>query len=766
MTTQTDLAALNSALSAAASAGAVWSQQVAAGTPYTWAEAVTLAEIAAAQKAAVALGADITPAPPITPPPLVLVAPSTVSATVGTAITPITLNASGGTPAYTFSANTLPTGISLSGNIISGTPSTAGNSAVNVTVTDSGSPAQKVTETFTITVTAVTPPPASGVVISQPTTTGGPPGARGQGYGCFDQITGNQIYFGGNNGPAKNDTWMFNPVTNVWKQVATGSGAAPANVAVSLGYDPISKKIIMFGGDNESTFFNTTYSMDTSVANPVWTLLNPSTKPPIRSGHSCFNDPVSGALMIYGGNTGTPTYYDDLWKWTGTNWTEVSSALTGTARTGAFADTDTKLAETLIFGGFTNDVTNDTHVWNGTTCVKKTPATVPSARGFGGCATNGAGLISIYGGTNRLSKVNQSDWWTWDGTNWTKQTPTGSALASGGLSSQSMNFHPPSGKIICAFGTAGASVNQDINTVYEITVGGSTPVTPPPVTPPPAGGLPPLGFYGNGGNASNANATAKTLGVTAQGCSNYCDGTSWASIGSSTWTKSDASPLPAFVGVNLCPGAGNQKTGGLGQAAANASQFTNLAKVFNAKTDIARPGWEWDGNWFAWGVASGGLNAGNTTAKYIADFQACVTALRAGCPGLRIDWCGNSGSSSLAQLEAAYPGDAYVDIIGFDHYDAGSVAANLAAVTATIQFAAQRGKPIGIGEWGAASNGTDNPAFIDFMAMLTLNPKLFSSTYNLPAYTVAYSSLFTDSSNNITNKPNMIKEFPIAFAGE
>ena len=287
----------------------------------------------------------------------------------------------------------------------------------------------------------------------------------------------------------------------------------------------------------------------------------------------------------------------------------------------------------------------------------------------------------------------------------------------------------------------------------------------PAITPPPPTTLPPLGFYGNGGSSSNATATAKILGVTAQGCSNYCDGTSWSTIGSSTWTKSDASPLAALTGVNLCPGAGNQKTGGLGQAAANASEFTNLAKSFNAKTDILRPGWEWDGNWFAWGEAYGGLNAGNSTAKYIADFQAAVTALRAGCPGIRIDWCGNSGSSTLAQLEADYPGDAYVDIIGFDHYDAGTQAANLAAVTPTIQFAALRGKPIGIGEWGAAGNGMDDPAFIDFMAMLINNPPLFSKTYNLPAYTVAYSSLFTDSSNNITNKPNMIAEFPKAFKG-
>lgn len=281
-------------------------------------------------------------------------------------------------------------------------------------------------------------------------------------------------------------------------------------------------------------------------------------------------------------------------------------------------------------------------------------------------------------------------------------------------------------------------------------------VTPPP---PPPGTKPPLGIYGNGGSIGNANSVAKQLGVAAGGVSMYCDGSSYASIGGSTWAKGDAGNLPMFLGVNLVPNGGN-----LSQIPANIGVFTALAKVFTAG-DIARPGWEWDGNWFAWCIGKGGsAPSSNTVALLIAGYRAVVLAMRAANPLIKFDWCSNAGSSTLAQLQAAYPGDDVVDYIGADHYDAGSIAANVAAMTPIIQMCSAHNKPLSIGEWGAASNGTDSAAFIDFMAMLILNPALFSKTYGLPTYNVGYTSLFTDSDNNIQNKPNMIKEFPVAFA--
>jgi predicted extracellular nuclease len=63
--------------------------------------------------------------------------PGTQSFTVGTAISPVTLAASGGSPPYAWSAAGLPAGLTVSsGGVLSGTPSAAGTASVTVTATD------------------------------------------------------------------------------------------------------------------------------------------------------------------------------------------------------------------------------------------------------------------------------------------------------------------------------------------------------------------------------------------------------------------------------------------------------------------------------------------------------------------------------------------------------------------------------------------------------------------------------------------------------
>ncbi|MDP9848777.1 ExeM/NucH family extracellular endonuclease [Streptosporangium lutulentum] len=64
--------------------------------------------------------------------------PGSQSATSGTAITPLTLRASGGTAPYTWTATGLPAGLTLSSDgTVSGTPTSAGTASVTVTATDS-----------------------------------------------------------------------------------------------------------------------------------------------------------------------------------------------------------------------------------------------------------------------------------------------------------------------------------------------------------------------------------------------------------------------------------------------------------------------------------------------------------------------------------------------------------------------------------------------------------------------------------------------------
>ena len=85
-----------------------------------------------------------------------------------------TVNATGGTPSYTWSATGLPAtfGINSGTGVITGNPTTTSSSQVSVKVTDSSNPAVSVTKTFTLTIQA-------GVSV---TTTSLPNGVAGSAY--------------------------------------------------------------------------------------------------------------------------------------------------------------------------------------------------------------------------------------------------------------------------------------------------------------------------------------------------------------------------------------------------------------------------------------------------------------------------------------------------------------------------------------------------------------------------------------------------------
>ena len=80
--------------------------------------------------------------------------PGNKTGTVGTAITPFTITASGGTSPYHFSATGLPGGVTINATSgqVSGTPTGGGTFSVTVNVTDSSNPVKSGSTSFTITV--------------------------------------------------------------------------------------------------------------------------------------------------------------------------------------------------------------------------------------------------------------------------------------------------------------------------------------------------------------------------------------------------------------------------------------------------------------------------------------------------------------------------------------------------------------------------------------------------------------------------------------
>ncbi|BEP13510.1 hypothetical protein acdb102_18210 [Acidothermaceae bacterium B102] len=139
-----------------------------------------------------------------------------------------------------------------------------------------------------------------------------------------------------------------------------------------------------------------------------------------------------------------------------------------------------------------------------------------------------------------------------------------------------------------------------------------------------------------------------------------------------------------------------------------------------------RLGWEMTGDWFAW-------NGQKDPADWVAAYRSAVTAMRS-VPGQQFtfDW---NVSLGFADPEPLYPGDAYVDIIGADHYDV-SFSSNFSptdhqkvwqnyldqpkGLTWLAAFATAHGKRMSFPEWGLSNRcdghgGNDDPYFIQAM---------------------------------------------------
>ena len=134
-----------------------------------------------------------------------------------------------------------------------------------------------------------------------------------------------------------------------------------------------------------------------------------------------------------------------------------------------------------------------------------------------------------------------------------------------------------------------------------------------------------------------------------------------------------------------------------------------------------RWGHEMNGNWYPWGGANNGASAA-ATAKYIAAYRHVHDIfVSAGATNVLWIFCPNVDSvpgDAWNQWSNYYPGDAYVDWMGFDGYNWGTVQAtstwqSFPAIAARIYAGlAAKGKPIMIPETASAELGGDKAAWI------------------------------------------------------
>ena len=116
---------------------------------------------------------------------------------------------------------------------------------------------------------------------------------------------------------------------------------------------------------------------------------------------------------------------------------------------------DPGTGQLVLFGG--NDGSGplaDTWTWDGSNWTEQSPSTSPSARSDASMAYDpGTGQLVLFGGNDGSGPL--ADTWTWDGSNWTEQSPATSPPAR---SDASMSYDPGTGQLVLFGGNDGQGV--------------------------------------------------------------------------------------------------------------------------------------------------------------------------------------------------------------------------------------------------------------------------------------------------------------------
>ena len=159
---------------------------------------------------------------------------------------------------------------------------------------------------------------------------GAPPFSRSMAQVAYDPPLNATILFGGYNGLGGNfplgDMWEF--VENTWMPLSPPV-APSARFAGAMVYDPLVHGLILFGGRNDTAFFNDTWEYNATG----WHDISTPHAPSARAWFPMAYDPALGAIVLFGGMTGNIpagtftnfSYFNDTWTWAGGVWTNITA---------------------------------------------------------------------------------------------------------------------------------------------------------------------------------------------------------------------------------------------------------------------------------------------------------------------------------------------------------------------------------------------------------------------------------------------------------
>lgn len=196
------------------------------------------------------------------------------------------------------------------------------------------------------------------------------PSARASHVAAYDPVSDRMIVFGG--AEMLNDTWAWSFGSGTWQNLAP-SGSPPWRKDASAIYDPVGHRMLVFGGFGPShdgggaNYQNEVWALTLSGA-PQWQLVATSGSPPAgRMFTSAVYDPVRNRVIVFGGHNGASYRLGDVWALDLATSTWAALVPTGPGPQARFAHVaayDPHGDRMIVFGGWggtTSDVAlNDT----------------------------------------------------------------------------------------------------------------------------------------------------------------------------------------------------------------------------------------------------------------------------------------------------------------------------------------------------------------------------------------------------------------------
>lgn len=246
------------------------------------------------------------------------------------------------------------------------------------------------------------------------------PSPRAAGAMAYDPVSKKLVLFGGFDANSHlNDTWTFNGAK--WTQVQTPvapSGRADAGMA----FDRVSGQLVLFGGFDGENYLQDTWLWDGATS--TWTQVFPDSSPEPATGPSLFTDPANGHVDCFGGYNRTTKYSASTWQWTGSTWAEIPAPTSPSGRSAAQAVYDPAHKNVVVYGGLGKSNPNNTWTFDGTTWTEQNPTTSPAAIMFGGGAFDPVlGKVILFGGWGGVNAEDLNTTWAWDGSNWSLLKP-------------------------------------------------------------------------------------------------------------------------------------------------------------------------------------------------------------------------------------------------------------------------------------------------------------------------------------------------------